>query len=296
MPAEDILMKALELMDRDGSASTVKVRYMNSKPVRDSKQRAKEAENRSEALRVRLNDEMRAYEKYLEEVDYMLENDTICACIPYGGKIRQNVKTRWTKTGARDKFKAGKDDPLDMSLENDRWTKSLGPNASKRSAGFELTSPYKEWAANAPPIVPPEHVRKMGIVGPEFFQHIQDVKEWKERADRKRNHMIDTDVAYQKKLEDLKNHLEMQDDQHGCIPGASVEGSERVPPVRLICEQKLVSPYIEELPRKLKEQNSRTRARTEMMKDQTRGYLRKMNGLKTMSFSEHVEYEKSQGR
>ena len=62
--------------------------------------------------------------------------------------------------------------------------------------------------------------------------------------------------------------------------------------LRLTCEQKIVTPYVEAEPSRRGMHNARSQARKDKMREDTRDHFKSMQRLKDMSFREHVKYER----
>lgn len=114
---------------------------------------------------------------------------------------------------------------------------------------------------------------------------------WRKRAEKGTFKMREREKQYYARMADNLKLLE-NDDSAACVDGSHVEGSENYPPLRLVCEQKIVTPYVEAEPSRSSMHNARAQARKDKMREDTRRHLEKMQALRDLSFKDHVAYER----
>jgi hypothetical protein len=129
--------------------------------------------------------------------------------------------------------------------------------------------------------------RSLRHIGPPFFQSVEDKK------NHARKLMDNTAEMYRiqrETRENLEKHMAAceADNEAACVGGAYVEGF----PERLVVEQKIVTPHVEATPLRLRDHNTRSRARKSFMEEQTRSHLKHMQDLRDLPFEEHMAMER----
>merc|ERR1719506_53903 len=235
-----------------GKSETVKIKSFAPPSVRASWKRQREAAKRSKDLEAGIKEELKIYFGWLEHVAREVEEDLQRPTRRVAG-----AEVKLQKIYRSEKDKTLLKQKIVMKTPDFYWRNldEMQAMSLDKKTG-QLYGPY-----------------------------------WRKRAEKGTFKMREREKQYYQRMADNLKHIENADSA-GCVAGAHVEGSENYPPLRLTCEQKIVTPYVEEEPSRRGTHNSRAQARKDMMRENTRRHLEKMQALKDLSFKEHVAYER----
>jgi hypothetical protein len=254
MPEEDVLLKALTFLDplQPGKSQTVQIKSFAPPAVRDSWRRQKEAAKRSKDLEAGIKEELKVYFGWLEHVAREVEEDTQRPTRSVPG-----AEVKLQKIYRSEKDKTLLKQKIVMKTPDFYWRNldEMKSMSLDKNTG-QMYGPY-----------------------------------WRKRAEKGTFKMREREKQYYERLADNLKRIENAD-HAACVPGSHVEGSESYPPLRLVCEQQVVTPYVEAEPARRSTHNARAQARKDQMRENTRRHMEKMQALKDLSFREHVNYER----
>jgi hypothetical protein len=257
MPEEDVLIKALTFLDPlvPGQEQTVQIKSFAPPAVRASWQRQKEAAKRSKNLEAGIKEELKIYFGWLEHVAKEVEEDTLRPTRSVPG-----AEVKLQKIYRSEKDKTLLKQKIVMKTPDFYWRNldEMKAMSLDKNTG-QMYGPY-----------------------------------WRKRAEKGTFKMRERERQYYERMADNLKRIENAD-HAACVPGSHVEGSENFPPLRLVCEQKIVTPYVEQDPMRKSTHNARLQARKDKMREDTRRHLEKMQALKDLSFKEHMSYERRKG-
>jgi len=203
----------------------------------------------------------------------------------------QSVMDSWQRQGeARIRAKARKEQMLDRMRDYDKHLRKIDLDLENDDecgfikAGDKIIQTiYRSPEDKKDPL-------KISLrhIGPPFFQSVENKKIQAKKLEDKTAEMY----RIQKETrESLEKHMAAceADNEAACIEGAYVDKGF---PERLVVEQKVVTPHVEATPARLRDHNTRARARKSLLEGQTRAHLKHMQDLRELPFEEHMAMER----
>jgi len=268
MPAEEVLTKALTFLDPlvPGKQTTVSIKSFDPPSVKESRARARAAAKRSDALEAGIKQELKDYfgwlQRFAKDIDEDVERSTRSVPGAYMWVTDETGERKKKCVGVQKIYRSEKDrtllkQKLAMKTPDFYWRNLDEMKAVQldKNTG-QLYGPY-----------------------------------WRKRAEKGTFKMRERERQYKERMAENLKRIENADSA-ACVEGSHVEGSENYPPLRLTCEQKIVTPYVEAEPSRRGMHNARSQARKDKMREDTRDHFKSMQRLKDMSFREHVKYER----